>query len=327
METNIAGTIDITSQTAKYDASVKELLADKQILVRILKYSLEDFAKEELSDIMEEMDEPIVSGIRVEPGFTNTEKIQQDSQEDSVPGEGGIYYDIRFSVYHGEEKIKIIINIEAQKSTDPNKLGYQIDNRVIFYLSRMISAQKEVEFHHSDYDNIKNVRSIWICMDSGDDEDSINRIRFEQENVYGKRMKLPNIGKVQGVIIRLRKNENVETSKNNLIAMLEELLKKESAEDKKKKLEQVYDLRMSDVTKRRINTMCNLSEVLLDQGMDIGADKKIVEQVCKKIAKGQTVEEIADALEESIEKIQLIYDEAMKQKPDYDVNRILQAIR
>ena len=50
----------------------------------------------------------------------------------------------------------------------------------------MISAQKEVEFVNSNYDDLKAVRSIWICMDSADDEDSINRIRLTQENLYGK---------------------------------------------------------------------------------------------------------------------------------------------
>ncbi len=47
-------------------------------------------------------------------------------------------------------------------------------------------------------------------------------------------MTLENIDKVQGIIIRLRKNENTEKSKNKLIAMLEELLRKESAEVKKR---------------------------------------------------------------------------------------------
>ena len=37
MGTNIADTIERNSLTAKYDASVKEMLADKQILARILK--------------------------------------------------------------------------------------------------------------------------------------------------------------------------------------------------------------------------------------------------------------------------------------------------
>lgn len=55
MNSNIADTIDRNSYTAKYDASVKEMLADKQILARILKYSLEEFANEELSDIIDSM--------------------------------------------------------------------------------------------------------------------------------------------------------------------------------------------------------------------------------------------------------------------------------
>ena len=43
METNLSNTIDITKEAAKYDASVKEVLADKQVLARILKYTLEEF--------------------------------------------------------------------------------------------------------------------------------------------------------------------------------------------------------------------------------------------------------------------------------------------
>ena len=37
METNLSKAIDITNDTARYDESVKELLADKQVLARILK--------------------------------------------------------------------------------------------------------------------------------------------------------------------------------------------------------------------------------------------------------------------------------------------------
>lgn len=327
METNIADTIERNSYTARYDASVKEMLADKQILARILKYSLEEFAKEELSVIINNMDEPFVSKMRMEPGHSNLRKIHKTSEEDQVIGEGKIYYDIRFSVYYGADLMKILINIEAQKSTNPSKLGYHIDNRVIYYLGRMISSQKEVEFQNSHYDDLKAVRSIWICMDSDDDEDSINRIRFIQEKVFGKKMDLDNLDKVQGVIIRLRKNEDAETSKNVLIAMLEELIKRDSAEEKKKKLEEKYDIVMDVETERRINTMCNLSEVVLERGMEQGIERKLIDLVCKKITKGYNLEQIADLLEEDITVIQPIFDLALEQKPDYNVDLILQALQ
>ena len=164
METNLSKAIDITNDTARDDESVKELLADKQVLARILKYSVEEFAELSLDEIIKSISEPDIAGIRVEPGMTNLGKVEKQSEEDFVPGEGKNIYDIRFVAYLGTEMIKFLINVEAQKSTKHYDLGYHLDNRIIFYLSRMISAQKEIEFFNSDYDNIKAVRSIWICM-------------------------------------------------------------------------------------------------------------------------------------------------------------------
>ena len=316
MGTNLSGVIDVTSEAARYDASVKEVLADKQVLSHILKYSLEEFEDMELGDIMRSMDEPVVSRLRMEPGQTNLNRIEKQSEEDSVPGEGKIFYDIRFSVYLGEEMIKFLINVEAQKSTNPHKLHYHLDNRIIFYLARMISAQKEVEFTQSNYDDIKAVRSIWICMDANDDEDSINRICFTQENVYGKKMELPNIDKVQGVVIRLRKRENAVTSRNYLIAMLEELLRKEDVQRKKKNLEEKYGFVMSVKTEGRLNEMCNLSEVILEKGLEKGEVLKLIVQVCRKMQKGKTVEEIAEDLEEPKQTIEQIYKAALKNHVD-----------
>ena len=57
---------------------------------------------------------------------------------------------------------QIIINIEAQRGDTKE---YDIMNRATFYASRMISSQKERDFTNSNYDDIKRVYSIWICMD------------------------------------------------------------------------------------------------------------------------------------------------------------------
>ncbi|MBD9153133.1 MAG: hypothetical protein EGP77_13235 [Lachnospiraceae bacterium] len=290
METNLSKAIDITNDTARYDESVKELLADKQVLARILKYSVEEFAELSLDEIIKSISEPDIAGIRVEPGMTNLGKVEKQSEEDFVPGEGKNIYDIRFVAYLGTEMIKFLINVEAQKSTKHYDLGYHLDNRIIFYLSRMISAQKEIEFFNSDYDNIKAVRSIWICMDSNADEDSINRIRFVQENV--------------------------ESSKNYLIAMLEELLKKGDKEKKKKNLSSNFGLIMTEETIRRIDHMCNLSDLIVEQGIEQGIEQgnvlHLIGQVCKKMKKGKTVTEIAEDLEEPAQKIEQIYKAALK---------------
>ncbi len=131
MDTNIAQVIDIAGERAKYDENIKEVLSDKQILAMILKYTLDEFKDSDIETIVNNIDEPEVSKVRIEPGVTNTEKIRKESEEDNVPGEGKIYFDIRFSAYTGQELIKILINVEAQKSSKSGKLGYQLDNRII----------------------------------------------------------------------------------------------------------------------------------------------------------------------------------------------------
>ena len=88
-------------------------------------------------------------------------------------------------------------------------------------------------------------------------------------------MELHSIDKVQGVIIRLRKREYVTISRNYLIAMLEELLKKEDAEHKRKNLEEKYGFVMSVKTEGRLNDMCNLGEGLLERGIEEGIEQGI----------------------------------------------------
>ncbi len=66
----------------------------------------------------------------VDAGLSNLGHVKGTVTEDNVPGEGIIYYDIRFTVYHRESEIKILVNIEAQKSTDSSKLGYHLENRI-----------------------------------------------------------------------------------------------------------------------------------------------------------------------------------------------------
>ena len=203
-------------------------------------------------------------------GSSYAGKIQKTSEEDIVIGEGKIVYEIRFIVYHGDEKIKILINIEAQNISKASSLGYDLDNRIIYYLCRMISSQKEVELTHSNYDDIKAVRSIWICLDGKENEDSINRIELTTKNIFGQKSKFNNINKLQAVIIKLREIQNVEVSKNRMIAMLEELVSKDDTETKKKKLSEKYDLVMDYSLERRVSSMCNFSEALIERGWEEG---------------------------------------------------------
>lgn len=115
----------------------------------------------------------------------------------------------------------------------------------------MISAQKQTEFFHSDFDQLKKVRSIWICMDSNRTEDSIEEIRLDRKTVFG--------------------------SKKNLIAMLEDLISEKSAEEKKRILTDEYGMIMTAELEGRIRIMCNWSECM-EERIEKKVEKRSIER-------------------------------------------------
>lgn len=294
IKTNLAQAVDATGDPgAAYDTNVKYLLADKQILSRILKYTVDEFRDMDVQDIMDCIGDDIETGVKpVDAGLSNLGRVKETATEDNIPAEGIICYDIRFTAYHKEKELKILINIEAQKSSDAGKLGYHLENRIIFYLARMISAQKQTEFFHSDFDNLKKVRSIWICMDNDATEDSIEEISFDRKTVFGNKKNPYHADLMKGIIVNIRDGENIsckETigkSQNVLIAMLEELFSRKDAEEKKRILADEYGMIMTVELERRIQIMCNWSEVIgarafkdgYEDGFENGIEDGIVKE-------------------------------------------------
>lgn len=62
-------------------------------------------------------------------------------------------------------------------------------------------------------------------------------------------------------------------------------------------------------------------------GMEKGLEQKLISLVCKKLAKGKTPNEIAEALEEPEEHIEQICTVARKFAPEYDVNKIYEVLK
>lgn len=273
-DTYLAQSIRATNDSdSAYDTNVKCLLADKQILSWILKYTLFEFSDMEASDIRDCIGDDIEIDTRpVDAGLSNLGRVQETVTEDNIPGEGIIYYDVRFTAYHRGMEVKILINVEAQMSSDSSRLGYHLENRIVFYLARMISAQKQMEFFHSDFDNLKRVRSIWICMDSKETGDSIEEISFESSMILGNSENRHHTDLMKGIIVNIRNRENIDSetikkSKNKLIAMLEELLSRKNVVKKKHVLESEYGLIMTEEIEGRMQNMCNLSELVKESAV------------------------------------------------------------
>mgnify|MGYP000763087111 CR=1 FL=1 len=129
---------------------------------------------------------PHIGTVPVEPGLTNAvsekngERLVGFNTENGEVNEGLIRFDIVFYVRMKDGLSQVIVNIEAQKA-EPS--AYDIINRAVFYVSRMISSQKGREFIKSNYNDIKRVYSIWLCMNMS--QNCMNYIHFTQESVVG----------------------------------------------------------------------------------------------------------------------------------------------
>lgn len=272
IRTHLGNAIEaIDSLKARYDKNVKELLADIQVLSRIVKHTVTEVESLSIQEIMDCIDRSSirVGVVPVEPGLTNMGKVESIRTEDAIPNEDYITYDIRFVLAAAAMELEIIINVEAQRSMSHSRLGYHLENRIVFYLARLISSQKGINFAKSEYDNIKKVYSIWICMDADRTSDSISRISLKADTLFGKPCGFPKLDKMCGMVIRIR-NNNVAESKNKLIAMLEDVLSSEDSDVKKHKLEDKYDMKMTTELEGRINGMCNLSDVVEERGIERG---------------------------------------------------------
>lgn len=255
-----------------FNANALKLLADKQVLSRILKYSISEFKDMDYEEIMTCISDVEVQSVQVDPGLTNLGPVKGNETVDIVQNEGTIIYDIRFSARNIGNNIKILINVEAQNIQEMSKLKYHLGNRIVYYLARMISSQKDVEFFHSDYDNIKKVVSIWICL-CDTMSGGIETLSLRPELIYGEMSDILDIDLMKGIVIRVPREKKEQALENDLIDVLSDLFKKESAVDKKYNLINKHGFIMTTDVEREVHNMCNLAEMYIDMGIEQGIEQ------------------------------------------------------
>lgn len=304
----------------QYDTQCKKLLGNKIILAWILKYTTEEFATFKIAEIIPCIEgEPEIGAAKVDPGETNkignSEKISGSNTEDGVVEEGKIYFDIRFFVFHPvkKEKVKIIINVEAQKSFYP---GYSITTRGIFYGARMLSAQLGTEFSVPDYDNIKKVYSIWICMNAPKYiGNAIAEYSMKKRDIVaGLPDKRREYDKISVVVVCLNDEKENDSELTEMLNVL--LSEKVSEQEKVKRLQEEFEIPMENNVEKEVSVMCNLSDLVEERGIAKGEILVLISQIQKKIQKGKTIEKIAEEVEEEVEVVKPICDMIKKYPED-----------
>lgn len=311
MDTEIKNTVRAADTDAQYDEKAKHLLANKFILAHILIKTVDEFKGMNPKEAVTYIEgEPKIGAVPIDPGMTNVsgeeggQKIVGLNSENAEINEGLIRFDIVFYVRMKNGLSQIIINVEAQKD-EPTK--YDILNRATFYVSRLVSSQKERDFVNQNYDDIKRVFSIWICMNLS--ENSMNYIHFTNDAVIGS---YPWRGRldIQNIVMIGLSNELPEyDEKYELHRLLGALLSKSlSATEKLNIIETEYDIPIENNIREDVSVMCNLSQGIREDATRVATEEAVKRMIISMHEYGDSIEKIAMITKKSMEEVKAIIE-------------------
>lgn len=316
MNREIKNAVMTTDIEAQYDENAKRLLGNKYILAHILVASVDEFKGMNPKDVVSYIEgEPMMGIVPVEPGMTNAVREEKGQRvvgfntENVEAHEGLVRFDIVFYVRMRDGISQIIVNIEMQKD---NPTKYKILNRAVFYVSQLVSSQKERDFTKTNYDDIKRVFSIWICM--GMDEDSLDYVHLTNDRLLGDHVWEGKMDLLNIVLIGMSKELSAQEGHHELHRLLGALLSaKLPVEEKLDILEMEYEIPMEEEEKEEVRVMCNLGEGIREKaearGKAIGEARGEAKVILGMYRKGYSLEQIADVAEKSVEEVRGIVEE------------------
>ena len=310
MNTEIANAVNAAGDKAQYDTRVKRLLAQKSILAHILVKTVDEFKGMKPEDVVKYIEgEPSISVVPVEPGLANMEKTDAAGQrivglntENAEINEGLVRFDIIFYVRMKNGLSQIIVNIEAQKD-EPTE--YKILNRAIFYVSRLISSQKERDFVNTNYDDIKQVFSIWICMNM--DDNSLSHIHLTKDEMLKPCNWKGNLDLLNIVLIGITNEIPEHDEKYEMHRLIGTLLSSELKEQEKLDIiEHEYNIPISQEFREDVRIMCNLSTGIEERATERATEKTSEKFILNMYKKGYTLDQIADVAETGVDEVEAI---------------------
>lgn len=297
------------AKKASYDAEAKNVLACRQVLAPVMKRTVAEFHDVSLKEIEETCieGEPYVGIVPVDPGLTNEvwETLQADtppkilgiSNESTAHKEGRVTFDVVFYARAPKNgrRIKIIINIEAQR--EPK--DYSMVMRAGYYACRLVSSQKGREFTNDHYEDICKVYTIWLCfyLPKGY-HSTIAHYRFQETLDIGDfREAKENYDLIDITMIHIGEDEKKDRLLSFLYTIFMENL---TREQKVKKLEETFGMKMSREMREGMNGMCNLSDGLVNDA----EERRTQDIILNLLKKGMKLSFISEVTGWTVEKVQ-----------------------
>ena len=276
-QTNIAHTIDLTADRAKYDECAKKLLTYNAVIAWILKSCTKEFSQYSVQFIC---DNCLTGDIEISQRSVHQDYLDKNTRlngnqridglntEANSINEQTVYYDIRFKAClpDSDEPVQLIINLEIQLNDTP---GYPLVTRGFYYCARMISEQYGTVFTDEHYEKIQKVYSIWICPDPAKKrKNGIFKYHTVEDTIHGTPYTSPESYDLMEVVI-LNLGDADKESDLEILDLLNVLFSPStSPEEKKQRLNDDFHIAMTEEFESEVQNMCNLSNGLVALGED-----------------------------------------------------------
>ena len=305
MDTEIKNAVNAADKDAQYDDRAKRLLGNKSILAHILVKTVDEFKGMDPKDAVSYIEgEPFIGVVPVEPGLTKVDKEKNGQRivglntENAEINEGLIRFDIIFYVRMKDGISQVIVNVEAQKD-EPT--SYHILNRAVFYVSRLVSSQKERDFVKTNYNDIKRVFSIWVCMNM--DENSMDYVHLTDDKLLGSYPWKGGLDLLNIVLIGIANELPEHDDKYELHRLLSTLLSAELTVDEKLGIIKTeYSIPVDEKLRKDMSAMCNLSQGIRENA----TDNAITGVIMNMHRDGYSSEQIARIVEKTIEEVEAV---------------------
>lgn len=252
-------------EVGKLDNICKSILSKKQVLARILKGTIEAYENYSAEEIAEKFieGEPKVNKVPV-----HRDEITGMNTEDNSETEGEVRYDVLFKakVPDSDKDEEYIVNVESQGDYYTK---YPLLSRAVYYCGRLLSAQKDREFSNDNYQDIRKVHSIWVCLNgssktSKKNENTIARYVFTKKDIYGEQQFDRTDYDLAEIIMICLGDE--EEANNELLACLGTFFSsKKDVETKKRILHDEHGIIFDSDIEREVGNMCNYGEYLIEK--------------------------------------------------------------
>ena len=293
---------------AEYDAGMKQLMSNKEIIVPILQMTVPEFKTCSQEEILQCLDISSITKDDFVSDIPNIEKdlrLAKEESELSSLVEKLVRFDIRFKIKNPQlstEKIRVNLHIdmEAQRSYRPSNPSYPVLKRAVYYVARDLSAQLSNITQVTDYSKLEKCYSIWICTEDIPKklQNTLTEYSLSKKDIIGETDE-PDEDYDLLTVILIRQGK--ETEEKGIFDYLRGIFDCDI-----QKIQGYSHIKWSEPFQQEVKKMTGFGDAIYEKGIQEGRHDGMI---LGALMSGKTPEEVSEMLHLSLEEIKRVQEQ------------------